>query len=140
MRNVPSVCSDKSSVLILCSLEWLPMQFVLKCDQWFYDDLYFSIHYLLLLGRTFGWALSPAHVRFSLLSIYLERSLNLQTCVPFDLVIWFDLIYQFLRKIATHFPYFHLLTPPPKWSIKDFYIFDLPLLITTPLSAHPTPF
>ena len=86
MRNVPSVSSNKSSSLILCSLEWSLMQFVLKCDQWFYDGLYFSIHYLLLLERTFGWALSHPHIRFSLLSIYLERSLNLRTCVPLDLV------------------------------------------------------
>ena len=33
-----------------------------------------------------------------------------------------------LRKISTHFPYFHLLTPP--------LIFHLPLFITTP-PCHP---
>ena len=44
--------------------------------------------------------------------------------------------YQFLRKISTHFPYFHLLTPHLKWSNEDFYKFHLPLFITT--SSLPT--
>ena len=78
MRNVASVSSDESSILILCSLEWSPTQFVLQCDQWFHDGLIFFFHYLLLLVRTFGWTLSPPHVRF-FFALYLEWSLYSST-------------------------------------------------------------
>ena len=65
MRNVACVSLDKSSFLILSSLEWSPTQFVLQCDHWFHDGLIFFFHYLLLLERTFGWALSPLFVLHS---------------------------------------------------------------------------
>ena len=47
--------------------------------------------------------------------------------------------YQFLGKISTHFPYFHLLTPSLKWSNHEFYIFHLPLFIITPPPCPPNP-
>ena len=78
--------SDESKTSILCTLEWSPTQFVLQCDQWFYDQLKIFCHYLLLLELTFGWA------RFCLalhLEWFLNRSIDknqmqfeyLQTCV-----------------------------------------------------------
>ena len=98
MRNVASVSSDESSILILCSLELPSMQFVLQCDQWFHDGLIFFFHYLLLLERTFEWALSPLPCLL-FFALHLEWSLNLSTgkksnamvylrsCVPLYLVI-----------------------------------------------------
>ena len=44
-------------------------QFVLQCDQWIRDGLISFVHYLLVLERTFEWALSPPHICFCLLSI-----------------------------------------------------------------------
>ena len=51
MRNVASISSDESSILILCSLEWSPTQFVLQCDQWFRDGLIFFLS-LFIIFRT----------------------------------------------------------------------------------------
>ena len=43
--------------------------------------------------------------------------------------------YQFLGKIATHFPHFHLLTPPLKWRFS--YIPTTPFLLQPPsLPGH----
>ena len=78
MGNVASASSDESSILILCSLEWSPTQFVLQCDQWFHDGLIFFFHYSLLSERTFGWALSPPPCSFSFV-FHLEWSVNLST-------------------------------------------------------------
>ena len=82
MRNAASASSDESSILILCSLEWSPTHFVLQCDQWFHDGLrlIFFCHYLLLLERTFGWALSHPHFMLPssfFFALHLEWSLNL---------------------------------------------------------------
>ena len=63
------VSLGKSTILILWTLGGLPAHFVLQFNQWFHDGLIFFFHYLLLLERTLGWALSPPHVRFCLLSI-----------------------------------------------------------------------
>ena len=41
-----------------------------------------------------------------------------------------------MGKIDTYFPYFHLFTPP-LLSNEDFYVFQLPLFITTPVPAPP---
>ena len=78
MRNVPSVSSNESSILILCLLEWSPTQFVLQCDQWFHDGLIFFFHYLLLLEWTFESAFIPSPCSFFCL-LRLEWSLNLST-------------------------------------------------------------
>ena len=70
-----AVSSGKSTILFFCTLEWLLTQFFLQCNQWFHDGLKFFFHYLLLLERKFGWALSPS--RFSFLFVrHLEWSLN----------------------------------------------------------------
>ena len=69
MRIMAAVSSDKSIILIFCTLEGSPTHFVLQCDQCFHDGLFFFFHYLLLLERTFRWVFSPSHVRFYLLSI-----------------------------------------------------------------------
>ena len=78
MGNVASASSDESSILILCSLEWSPTQFVLQCDQWFHDGLIFFFHYLLLLEWTFQSAFIPSPCSFFCL-LRLEWSLNLST-------------------------------------------------------------
>ena len=57
MRNMAAESSDEFLILIICTLEWSRTQFVQQCDQWFHDGLKFFFHYLLLLERTFGWAL-----------------------------------------------------------------------------------
>ena len=76
MGNVASASSDESSILILCSLEWSPTQFVLQCDQWFHDGLIFFFHYLLLLKRT----VSPPHIRcLFFFALHLEWSININT-------------------------------------------------------------
>ena len=66
---------DESTILFLCTLERLLTQFFLQCNQWFYDRLKFSFLLLLLLERTFGWALSPSLCSF-LLAFHLEWSFN----------------------------------------------------------------
>ena len=68
-KSVASVTSDESSISILCSLEWPPMQLVLQFNQWFHDWLIFFFHHFLLLEWTFVTALIPPHVQFSLLLI-----------------------------------------------------------------------
>ena len=60
------------------SLHTWVTQFVLQCDQWFHDGLIFFFHYLLLLERTFGWALSPPPSS-AMFVLYLEWSLNIST-------------------------------------------------------------
>ena len=69
MRNVATVSSDESTILILGTLEGSPTHFVVQCDQWFHDGLIFFFHSLLLLERKFGWALFSHRVRFRLLSL-----------------------------------------------------------------------
>ena len=78
MGNVASASSDESSILILCSLEWSPTQFVLQCDQWFHDGLIFFFHYLLLLEWTFESAFIPSPCSF-FCPLRLEWSLNVRT-------------------------------------------------------------
>ena len=78
MRNVAFVSSDESSILILCSLEWSPTQFVLQCVQWFHDGLIFFFHYLLLLEWTFESAFIPSPCSF-FCPLRLEWSLNVRT-------------------------------------------------------------
>ena len=48
--------------------------------------------------------------------------------------------HQFLGKTATHFPYFHLLTPPLKLSNEEFYIFYPPFLLQPSFLATQPPF
>ena len=81
MRNVAAASSDESTILILCTLERLPTQIVLQCDQSFHDGLLFFFHYLLFLERTFARALSPPHVSFAFFffALHLEWSLNIST-------------------------------------------------------------
>ena len=76
MRKMASASSDKSSILIVCSFEWSPTQFILQCDQLFDNGSIFCFNYLLLLERTFGWALVPPHVCF-FFGLHLEWSLTL---------------------------------------------------------------
>ena len=62
-------------IFIICTLEWSRTQFVLQWDQWFHDGLKSFFHYLLLLERTFGWALCPSPRSF-LFGLHLNWSLN----------------------------------------------------------------
>ena len=78
MRNMASVSSDESSILILFSLKWSPAQFLLQCDQRFHDGLIFFFHYLVLIEWTFGWILSPSPCSF-FFALNLEWCPNLST-------------------------------------------------------------
>ena len=75
MKNLAAVSSDESKILILCTLEWLPTQFVLQCNQWFREALDFFFHYSILLEPNFGWVLSPFLCSF-LFALHLYYSLD----------------------------------------------------------------
>ena len=75
MTNLAAVSSDESTILILCTLKSSPTQFFLQCDQWFHDGLKILFQYLLLLERTFEWALYP-YPRSLLFALHLDWSLN----------------------------------------------------------------
>ena len=47
----------------------------MQCNQWFHDGLQFFFHYLLLLERTFRWALYPSPCSF-LFPVHLDWSLK----------------------------------------------------------------
>ena len=76
MRNVAIVSSDESSILILCSLEWSPTQFVLQCNQWFHDWFFLSLFITFRTNVRISIIPSPCSFFFVL---HLEWSLNLST-------------------------------------------------------------
>ena len=74
MRNMAAVSSDESTILIICTLEWSPTQFVLQCDQWFHDGLK-SLSLFIIFRAIFGWALYPSPFLF-LFALHLDWSVN----------------------------------------------------------------
>ena len=79
MRNVASVSSDESSILILCLLlTWMITDtFVLQCDQWFHDvNCFLSLFITFRTNVQMSIISSPCSFFFAL---HLEWSLNLST-------------------------------------------------------------
>ena len=82
--------------LIFYALEWLPTQFVLQCDQWFYDGLKIFFHHLLFIEQAFGWALCTSPHCSLLFALHLDWSLNIRV----DKKIIFSL---YICEIVFHF-------------------------------------
>ena len=78
MRNVASISSSESSILILCSLEWSPTQFVLQCDQCFHNDLIFFLSFFITFRTNVRMSITPFPCSI-FFALYLEWSLNLST-------------------------------------------------------------
>ena len=78
MRNVASVSSDESSILILCSLELPSMQFVLQCDQWFHDGLIFFLSLFITFRTNVRMGIIP-YTCLLFFALHLEWPLNFST-------------------------------------------------------------
>ena len=78
MRKVTSVSLDESSILILCSHEWLPTQFVLQCDQWFHYGWIFFFSSFITFRTNVWMSIIPSPCSF-FFALHLEWCINLIT-------------------------------------------------------------
>ena len=116
MRKLSAVNSDEPTILIFCTLEWSPTQFVLPCCQWLHDGLKIFFQYLLLLEQKFGWAFPPSPCLF-LYVLQLEWSLN--TSFDKKNQMHYELVFHFNKWFKFSSAKFCFLTKYTKEKKKD---------------------